>query len=104
MSIAEIERFAADLKSNAALRAEAEKAQADKSHATPIDRAVAFAATKGYAFTADRGEGACQGEGQAAGKELTDAELDGVAGGLHRYHYAVSTRKNAELERSARHA
>ena len=53
MSIAEIERFAADLKSNAALKAEAEKAQADKSHANPMDRAVAFAASKGYAFTAD---------------------------------------------------
>ena len=53
MSIAEIERFAADLKSNAALRAEAEKAQADKSHETPLAGAVAFAASKGYAFTAD---------------------------------------------------
>lgn len=31
MSIAEIERFAADLKSNEALRTEAEKAQPDKS-------------------------------------------------------------------------
>jgi hypothetical protein len=38
MSLSEIERFAADLKSNAALRAEAEKAQADKSDATPLHR------------------------------------------------------------------
>ena len=45
MSIAEIERFDADLKSNAALKAEAEKAQADKSHDTPLARAVASLAT-----------------------------------------------------------
>src|SRR6266496_3684539 len=68
MSIAEIERFAADLKSNDALRAEAEKAQADKS-------IIVFAATKGYAFTAD------DVKEYAKGRELADAELDGVAGG-----------------------
>ena len=77
MSIAEIERFAADLKSNEALRAEAGKAQAETSQATPIDRAVAFAAGKGYAFTVDE----AKEYAKAASKELTDAELDGVAGG-----------------------
>ena len=81
MSIAEIERFAADLKSKPALRAEADKAQADKSHATPIDRAVAFAATKGYAFTAEQAKEHVKAKAKAAGKELNDAELDGVAGG-----------------------
>jgi predicted ribosomally synthesized peptide with nif11-like leader len=81
MSIAEIERFAADLKSNAALRAEAEKAQADKSHATPIDRAVAFAVGKGYSFTVDEVKEQVKAKAKAAGKNLTDAELDGVAGG-----------------------
>jgi predicted ribosomally synthesized peptide with nif11-like leader len=75
MSVAEIERFAADLKSNEALRAEADKAQAETSLATPMDRVVAFAATKGYAFTAaDMKE--C-----AKTIPLTDAELVGVAGG-----------------------
>ena len=53
MSIAEAERFAAELNSNEALRAEAAKAQAATSPATWLDRAVAFAASKGYAFTAD---------------------------------------------------
>ena len=81
MSIAEIERFAADLKSNEALRAEAGKAQADKSHATPIDRAVAFAAGKGYAFTVDEAKEQVKANAKAAGKDLTDAELDGIAGG-----------------------
>src|SRR6266481_1755235 len=81
MSQSEIERFAADLKSNPALRAEADKAQADKSHATPIDRAVAFAAAKGYAFTAEQATEHVKARRKAAGKKLTDAELDGVAGG-----------------------
>jgi len=38
--MSEIERFAADLQSNEALRGEAEKAQADKSHDTPLARAA----------------------------------------------------------------
>ena len=42
ISVAEIERFAADLKSNSALRAEAEKNRADKSHATSLERSVAL--------------------------------------------------------------
>jgi hypothetical protein len=81
MSIAEIERFAADLKSNEALRAEAGKTHADTSHATSVDRAVAFAASKGYAFTADKVREHARETAKAAGKELTDAELVGVAGG-----------------------
>ena len=81
MSIAEIERFATDLQSNAALRAEAEKAQADKSHATPLARAVAFATSKGYAFTAEQAKEQVKANAKAAGKDLTDAELDGIAGG-----------------------
>ena len=81
MSIAEIERFAADLKSNEALRAEAAKAQAEKSHETPLARAVAFAAGKGYVFTADEAKEHIKVKADAAGKKLTDAELDGVAAG-----------------------
>jgi hypothetical protein len=80
MSLSEIERFAADLKSNTALRAEAEKAQADQSHATPMIRAVAFAASKGYGFTADEAKQHAKARAAAAGKQLTDAELDGVVG------------------------
>ena len=81
MSDAEIQRFRTDLKSNAALKAEAEKAQADKSHATPFDRAVAFAASKGYIFTVDEVRTRAKARAKADGKELTDAELDGIAGG-----------------------
>lgn len=81
MSIAEIERFAADLNANEALRAEAGKAQADKSHATPLGRAVALAASKGYAFTVDEAKAHAKARARANGKELTDADLDGIAGG-----------------------
>jgi hypothetical protein len=81
MSLAEIERFAADLKSNSALRAEAEKSQADKSHATPLERSVAFAASKGYGFTIEEAKQHVQERAAATGKVLSDAELDGMAGG-----------------------
>ena len=81
MSIAEIERFAADLKTNAALRAEALKVEAGTSAATPVDCVVAFAATRGYAFTADEAKGHAKAAAKAAGRELTDAELGGVTGG-----------------------
>ena len=53
MCIAEIERFAADLKTNETLRAEPDKVQADKSHATPMARAVAFAASKRLSMNAE---------------------------------------------------
>ncbi len=68
MSIAEIERFAADLKSSEALRAEASKAQA----VTPV---VAFAASKGYVFTAD------EVKEYAKTQQLRDSELHSVTGG-----------------------
>jgi hypothetical protein len=63
------------------LRAEAAKAQTDKSHATPFARAAAFAVSKGYVFTADEAKERAEAVAKAAGKELTDDKLDGVAGG-----------------------
>ena len=93
MSIAEIERFAADLKSNEALRAEAEKALAETS-------IVAFAGSKGYAFTADEAKQHIKAKAKAAGKELTDAELDGVAGGLG--DHELIARKEADYQRKYR--
>jgi hypothetical protein len=78
MSRSEVERFAADLKSNAALRAEAEKNEAAQQHVPRLARATAFAASKGYKFTVDHAKEHVKAK--AAGRELTDAELDGVAG------------------------
>lgn len=82
MSIAEIERFAADLKSNSALLAEAEKSQADKSHATPLARSVAFAVSKGYEFTIEEAKQHVKQRAAAAGRVLTDVELDAVVAGV----------------------
>jgi hypothetical protein len=79
MSFSEIERFAVDLKTNGALRAEAEKAQADTSHDTPLAGAVAFAVSKGYRFTADEVKDHIKAAAKAAGTQLTDTELDGIA-------------------------
>jgi hypothetical protein len=79
MSIAEIERFAADVKSSSALRAEAKKAQTDKSHDTPLACAVAFAVGKGYRFTVDEVKDHIRAAAKEAGTELSDAELDGIA-------------------------
>ena len=78
MSIAEIQRFAADVSSNAALRGEIE-AFGQGSKAEPLDGLTAFAAAKGYSFTADELQE--QAKAKAAGKSLTDTELNGVSGG-----------------------
>lgn len=74
MSISEIQRFAADVNSNAALRAEAEKAY---SQTAPLDGMAAFATAKGYGFTSSE----LQAHAKSGGKAVSDAELDGVAGG-----------------------
>jgi hypothetical protein len=81
MSTSEIERFAADLKSNEALRVEATKHEAEKQHTTPLARAVSFAASKGYSFTVDEAKEHAKAKAAANGKILTDAELNDIAGG-----------------------
>ncbi len=81
MTKPELDRFIADLKSNEALRADARKALADQSHAPPVDRVVAFAARKGYAFTADEAQEHVKATASDVGKKLTDVELDGVSAG-----------------------
>jgi hypothetical protein len=91
MSIAEIDRFAADLNSNEALRAEAEKHAAESHHETPIGHCVSFAASKGYAFTAGEAKQHIKATAKATGRELTDAELDGVAGGISLLVYPSSS-------------
>src|SRR5260370_1282816 len=86
MSIAEVERFAADLKSNAALRAAAGKGQGDNQDDKPIARAVVFAKATAtaeiYALSLHDAHAIVKAKAKAAGKELTDAELDGVVGGV----------------------
>jgi Nif11 domain len=82
MSIAEIQRFAADVSSNAALRAEAEKAYAHASEAMLVDGVIAFATTKGYRFTANELTEHVTAQVEASGKKVTDAELDTVSAGF----------------------
>jgi predicted ribosomally synthesized peptide with nif11-like leader len=80
MSMTEIERFAADVNSNAALRAEVETF-AKGSKTESLDGLTALAAAKGYSFTAD--ELMEQAKAAAkADKNLSDADLDNVAGGF----------------------
>jgi hypothetical protein len=70
------------LNSNDGLRAEAEKAQAGTSPGTPANT-VAFAVSRGYAFTIDELKAYAKPKASAAGKDLTDAELEGVVGGTY---------------------
>jgi hypothetical protein len=81
MSLHEIERFAAELRSDAALRAEAEKVQSEESDGTLLATAVAFAARKGYRFTLDEAKALTKARARTVGKVLGDAELDGRSGG-----------------------
>lgn len=78
MSIAEIERFIADLRSNESLRAEAE---AEKGTGAALASLVAFAGSKGYAFTADEAKEHAKATATAS-RPLADAELGGVVGGI----------------------
>jgi predicted ribosomally synthesized peptide with nif11-like leader len=80
MSIAEIERFAADVNSNAALRTEVETFATD-SKTESLDGLAALAAAKGYSFTADELKQQAKAAAKAD-KSLSDAELDNVAGGF----------------------
>ncbi len=82
MSIAEIQRFAADVSSDAALHAEAEKAFEQVSQATSLDGVIAFATAKGYSFTATELKEQVLAKTKAEGKTITDAELDTIAGGV----------------------
>jgi hypothetical protein len=81
MSLSECDRFAADLQSNEALRAEAEKAHAAPSPENPLARMVALASSKGYSVTVEEAREHLRAKAAANGKVLSDAELDGVAGG-----------------------
>jgi predicted ribosomally synthesized peptide with nif11-like leader len=73
VSISEVRRFASDLQTNSALRAEIDK----QSQSAPesLDGVIALAASKGYNFTAEE----LRASVRFASAVLTDGELDGVA-------------------------
>ena len=82
MSIAETERFVADLESNSVLRAGAKKSVADALPNAALVASVAFAASKGYSCSADQIRETAKAAATTSGNVLVDAELDAVAGGV----------------------
>jgi hypothetical protein len=82
MSLSECDRFDADLQSDAALRAEVEKIVAEPSREPTLARLVALAISKGYSVTPGEAREHVKAKAAAAGKVLSDADLDAVAGGV----------------------
>ncbi|MBT5373902.1 MAG: hypothetical protein HOI33_01600 [Rhodospirillaceae bacterium] len=82
MSTADIERFVADLKSNASLLDEA------KGVSGGLAAMVTFADSKGYGITVDEAKAYITDKANA---ELSDAQLDAVAGGKGHHHHSVTT-------------
>lgn len=72
MSQADVERFVADLKNDEALRTGLGE------HSTGIASVVEWANQKGYDISAEEASAYIHGQ---AGRELSDNELDAVAGG-----------------------
>lgn len=77
MSQSEVDRFVADLKEDAALRGELTGAAAG------VASVVTFAQAKGYDITADEARDYIQGQTE---RELSDADLEAVAGGKGHHH------------------
>lgn len=85
MSHEDIQRFVADLKSDDVLRAELSE------NASGLASVVEFAAGKGYSITPDEVASYIQNQTET---ELTDAQLDAIAGGKghhHHHHHGSST-------------
>ena len=77
MSQTEVQRFAADLKSNADLR------QAiDGVTSNPLPSVVGIARHRGYDFTIDEARDFVRARSVAAGRPLSEEDLDKVAGGV----------------------
>jgi hypothetical protein len=102
MSITEVERFATDLRSKPALVEEVKKHEAGKDM-TAAAGVAAFATSKGYTFTAEHAKAHVKKASAAVGQELSDGELDRVAGGslksrfLHFMHGPMGTTLPLEL-------
>jgi predicted ribosomally synthesized peptide with nif11-like leader len=73
MSVAEIERFSTNLKADPGLLGNTTLSR--------LEDVVRIAGEKGYAFTLGEAVEFLRTKAQAAGKPLTDAELDSASGG-----------------------
>ena len=87
MSQADIQRFVSDLKDNQAMLDEL------KSGVMGLAEVVKLAQAKGYDITVDEAKAYIR---EQANQELTDDQLDAVAGGKghHHHHKSVSTYQN----------
>lgn len=84
MSTSEIERLAANLNANWALRSDAEKFEANANQAvTPLGRLVLFASRRGYSFTLDEAKAFAKAQGERLGLTVTDADLERLRGFPH---------------------
>lgn len=81
MSQADVDRFVSDLKSNDDLRAEL------SDHASGVGSVVEFAQDKGYDITVDEANAYIQSQ---AGSDLSDDQLDAVAGGKGTGHVGAT--------------
>ena len=80
MSHSEIERFIADMKSDASLLQQAQ------SGSTGLESVVTLATSKGYDITIDDAKAYIRDK---AGSELSDDDLDAVAGGKGHHHHST---------------
>lgn len=88
MSQSDVERFIADLKNDEKLRNEL------SSSAAGIGSVVAFAESKGYDVSAEETADYIQSQ---AGRDLSDEQLDAIAGGKgHHHHNVLETTTNVE--------
>jgi len=96
MSHSEIERFIADMKSDLSLLQQAQ------SGSTGLESVVALATSKGYDITLDDAKGYIRAK---AGSELSDDDLDAVAGGKGHHHHSSgdhgSVQSNTNVAASA---
>ncbi|HTB39688.1 MAG TPA: Nif11-like leader peptide family natural product precursor [Reyranella sp.] len=76
MSQSEIERFAADLKSQPAL--------SDEVKGRSLADTVGIAGRRGYGFTVEEARTFLKAKAKAAGKDLSDDALDQISAGFHK--------------------
>ena len=76
MSQSEIDRFAADLKSQPAL--------SDEVKGRSLADTVGIAGRRGYGFTVEEARTFLKAKAKAAGKDLSDDALDQISAGFHK--------------------
>ena len=92
MSAADIARFVADLKSNATLAGEM------KGAATGLASVVDFAKSKGYDISVDEAKTYIREQSK---QELTDDQLEAIAGGKHKHHDVTAVHTNVAANAEA---